>query len=87
MANLIMGIISLSISVVVLANVLISTIKTTNTSGHPVVTGANPVCVGTLVNCTLPNAWSTAELALYGLITVAAVAGLVFGVLNTFGIA
>lgn len=64
MANFLMGIISLTLGVVVLANVFISTVKTTNTS-----------------------TWSTGEVALWGLLTIAAIAGLVYGVLNVFGIA
>lgn len=64
MANFLMGIISLTLGVVVLANVFISTVKSTNTS-----------------------TWSSGEVALWGLLTIAAVAGLVYGVLNVFGIA
>jgi len=64
MANFIIGIISLTIGVVVLANVFITTVKGVNTS-----------------------AWSTAEVALWGLLTIAAIAGIVYGVLNVFGLA
>lgn len=63
MANFIMGIISLTIGVVILANVFISTVKSTNTTG-----------------------WTTAEVALWGLLTLVGVAGLVYGVLNVFGL-
>jgi hypothetical protein len=64
MANFIIGIISLTIGVVVLANVFITTVKGVNTSE-----------------------WSTAEVALWGLLTIAAIAGIVYGVLNVFGLA
>ena len=64
MANFLMGIISLTIGVVVLANVFISTVKSTNTTG-----------------------WSAAEVALWGLLTIAGIAGIVYGVLNVFGLA
>jgi len=63
MANFIMGIISLTIGVVILASVFITTVKGQNTTG-----------------------WSTAEIALWGLITLVAIAGLLYGVLNVFGL-
>lgn len=64
MANFIMGIISLSVGVVVLAGVFIATVKNTSTTG-----------------------WTTSEIALWGLLTICGIAGLVYGVLNVFGIA
>lgn len=64
MANFLMGIISLTIGVVVLANVFITTVKGTNTTG-----------------------WDAAEVALWGLLTIAGIAGIVYGVLNVFGLA
>jgi len=64
MANFITGIISLSIGVILLANVFISTVKTTNTTN-----------------------WTTAEIALWGTITLAGIAGIVYGTLAVFGIA
>jgi len=64
MANFIMGIISLSISVVVLANVFIFTVKNTATTG-----------------------WSASEVTMWGLLTLISVVGLVFGVMQVFGIA
>jgi len=64
MANFIIGIISLTIGVVVIANVFISTVKNTSTA-----------------------TWSTAEIALWGLLTISAIAGIVYGVLNVFGLA
>lgn len=64
MANFIIGIISLTIGVVVLANVFITTVKATNTTG-----------------------WTSAETALWGLLTIAGAAGIVYGTLNVFGLA
>jgi hypothetical protein len=64
MANFIIGIISLTIGVVVLANVFITTVKGTNTT-----------------------TWSTAEVSLWGLLTIAGIAGIVYGVLSVFGLA
>jgi hypothetical protein len=64
MANFISGIVSLALSVIILANVFINTVKTTNTSG-----------------------WTSSEITLWGLLTLAAIIGIVFGVLNVFGIA
>ena len=64
MANFIVGIISLTLGVVVLANVFISTVKGVNTS-----------------------TWTSGEAALWGLLTIGAVAGMVYGTLNVFGLA
>jgi hypothetical protein len=62
MANFVMGIISLTIGVVVLANVFITTVKSTNTT-----------------------AWSASEIALWGLLTIVAIAGIVYGIMQVFG--
>jgi hypothetical protein len=64
MANMIAGIISLALGVVVLANVFIYVVKQTCTSG-----------------------WSTSEVAMWGLLTLAGIIGLVYGVLSVFGLA
>lgn len=64
MANFIAGIISLTIGVVVLANVFIQTIKNTNTTG-----------------------WSSSEIALWGLLSLIGIAGVVYGVMSVFGLA
>lgn len=63
MANFIMGIISLSVGVVVLAGVFITTVKAQNTS-----------------------TWTSSEVALWGLLSIVGIAGLVYGVLNVFGL-
>ena len=78
MANFLSGIISLTLGVVVLSGVFITTVKGTNVD--------NVSCVlanGSLGGCS----WSAGETALWGLLTIAAVAGMVFGVLNVFGLA
>jgi len=63
MANFIMGIISLTIGVVILANVFITTVKNQTTTD-----------------------WTTAEIALWGLLTLVSIAGILYGVLNVFGL-
>jgi len=40
----------------------------------------------TTVKATNTTGWSASEIALWGLLTVVAIAGLVYGVLNVFGI-
>lgn len=64
MANFISGIISLSISAVILASVFIFTIKNTSTDG-----------------------WTSSEITMWGLLSLIAIVGMLYGVLNVFGIA
>ena len=64
MATFIGGIVSISLGVIMLANVFISTVNGTNTDG-----------------------WTTAETALWSTLTLAGIVGLVYGVLNLFGLA
>jgi len=64
MTNFITGILSLTISIVVLTGVFITTIKGVDTS-----------------------TWSSAETALWGLLTISGIAGIVYGTLNVFGLA
>lgn len=64
MANFISGIISITISLVILATVFISTVKTTNTS-----------------------TFTSAEVSMWGLLTLVGIVGILYGVLNVFGIA
>ena len=64
MANMLTGIISITISAVILANVYITTIKTTNTS-----------------------LFTSAEVAMWGLLTLIGIVGLVYEVLSIFGLA
>lgn len=64
MANMITGIISITIGAVILSSVFIGTIKGTNTSE-----------------------FTTAEVAMWGLLTLIGIVGLLYGVLNVFGLA
>lgn len=70
MANFISGLISLTIGVVILANVFIATVKNTTQ------------CYGE--NGT--NCWTGAEIALWGLLTLIAIAGMIYGIMNVFGL-
>lgn len=82
MANFLMGIISLTIGVVIVANVFIQTVKNTNTGDL----NTSPLYdCSILANCTAP-AWTAAEVALWGLLAIAGIAGMVYGVLNVFGL-
>lgn len=63
MSNFITGIISLTLGVILMANVFIYTVKNTSTSG-----------------------WTSAEIALWGMLTLVGIAGIVYGVLNVFGL-
>lgn len=76
MANFIQGIISLSISAIVLASVFIFTIKNTST------------CVSGVCNGTpgLGTTWTASEITLWGLLSLLAIVGLLYGVLNVFGV-
>ena len=88
MANFITGIISLTLGVVMLANVLIYSVKNTNTSGRPVITHPDSNCTaGYLVNCSYTSVWTSGEIAMWGLVSLVAIAGMIYGVLNVFGIA
>lgn len=63
LGNFIGGIISLAVSVIVLINVFVPTVKNANTTG-----------------------FTTGELALYGTITLIAIAGFVYSVAGIFGL-
>ena len=76
MANFVSGIIQISISIVIFAGVYMSTIKSTNTS----YTCAN--ASGHMVaSCT----WSASELAIWGVLGIVGIAGIINGVMNLFG--
>lgn len=62
-ANFISGIISLSLGIIVFANVFMPTVKGVNTSTY-----------------------STSEIALWGVVGLAGVIGIVYGVLAVFGL-
>lgn len=77
MANMIVGIISLTLGVVVLSGVFLTTVKGTNQTATCVLAnGATGEC-----------AWTAGEIALWGLLSIGAIAGMVYGVLNVFGLA
>lgn len=61
--SFIKGIISLTVAVILLANVFIATVKATNTTG-----------------------WESSEIALWGLLVLLSIVGLVYGIANIFGI-
>jgi len=80
------GIVNISIGAVLMGSLFITVaIKGANTTG---------TCYNTtpVFNCALnqnvsfPNAWGTSELALWGVLTIAGIVGLVVGTLNIFGI-
>lgn len=75
MANMLTGIISITIAAVILANVYIVSIKGTNQTV--------PCYYNTSINC----AWTSAEIAMWGLLTLIGIVGLVYGVLSIFGLA
>ena len=68
------GIISITLSVIVLASVFIPVVKGTNTTTPTGVNGS-------------PVSWSAGELALWGVMTIIAIMGLVYGIAQTFGLA
>lgn len=83
MANFIIGIITLTIGVVVLANVFMTTIKGT-------IPDSATRCLESSWNgshCTGGLTLTVAEYALWGLLGIAAIAGIVYGVLHLFGLA
>jgi hypothetical protein len=89
MANFLTGIISLSISVVVLANVYITSVKQSAAcmNGTSIITGAT-ACNGTAGYGSYPMgaAMTPAETAMWGLLTLVGIVGLVYGVMSVFGI-
>jgi len=62
MANLFSGILSIVLSVILIASVVVPVIKEQNTTG-----------------------WTTAETTLFGLVSLVAIFGLIYGVANVFG--
>ena len=77
MSNFIVGIIGLTLGVVVLSGVFIQTVKSANTTP-------------TMVNATgglSPGSWTSGEIALWGLLTIGGIAGMVYGTLTVFGLA
>ena len=76
MANLITGIISITISAVILSAVFISTLKGVSTTP----------CTNLTLGCGHQN-WSVGEISVWGLLTLIGIVGLLYGVLNIFGLA
>jgi len=74
--SMIKGIISLSIGVVILSGVFITTVKGVNTTP----------CLNASL-CDINSNWSTAEIALFSLLTTIGIAGLVYGTASVFGLA
>jgi hypothetical protein len=77
MANMISGVISITISAIVLANVFIYQIKNTNQSYLINNASGGSADVGS---------WSQSEKAMWTLLSLLAIVGLVYGVLAVFGI-
>lgn len=77
MANFVTGIISLTLGVVVLSGVFLSTVNSTNQTATCVL--AN----GSTGTCS----WTAGEIALWGLLSIGAIAGMVYGTMNVFGLA
>lgn len=63
MANFISGIISLAIGIIIMANVYMTTVHDTNTTG-----------------------WTASEIALWSVVGLIGVVGIVYGALNVFGV-
>ena len=78
MANFISGIISITIGAVILASVFISTIKGTNKSYS---------CLNASGDGWTICPWSASEIAMWSLLTLIGIVGLLYGVLNVFGLA
>lgn len=77
MANMISGVISITISAVVLANVFIYQIKNTNQTYSIYNASGGSPAVGS---------WSQSEKAMWTLLSLLGIVGLVYGVLSVFGI-
>jgi len=86
------GIVNISIGAIMLSAVFISTVKNAHTLGECVnnYTGVDVACTyGTAVtdNISYTGAWTTSEVVLWSVLTIAGIVGLVVGTLNVFGIA
>jgi len=77
MSNFVTGIISLTLGVVVLSGVFLTTVKGVEMNNSCVLSN------GDAGNCV----WSAGEIALWGLLSIGAIAGMVYGVMNVFGLA
>ena len=86
MTNMITGIISITIGAVILSSVFMTTIKGFNTSGVCIANSSSDFDCATMENTTIIGAWSPAEVAMWGLLSLIGVVGLLYGVLNVFGL-
>lgn len=77
MGNFVVGIISLSIGVVVLANVFIYSTRNISSTSGCINRWNGTECLG--------HSLSSAELALWGLIALVGIGGMIYGVMNVFG--
>ena len=64
MANFVAGLISLVLGIVLVANLFMPTVKTTNTTG-----------------------WTAGEIAMWSVVGLSAIIGIVYGSFNIFGLA
>ena len=88
MANFIGTVIGLVLAVVMVATVLIPTIKGTNTTGSCTQTaGTADFTCSPLVNATMVGAWGASEVAILALGSIIALAGLAYAVAAAFGLA
>lgn len=78
MANFIMGMISITIGTIMISSVFISAVKGANQTAWCF----NETSGKQEVAC----AWSGSEIALWGLLTIVGIAGILYGVLSVFGI-
>jgi len=78
MANLITGIISLSVSAVLMASLFLFTVHNTSTDYY----SKN----GTAIMSSSGTAWTGTEITMWGLLGLVAVVGLLYGVSQVFGI-
>lgn len=79
MANFVMGLISMTVGVVVLATVFIYNVKNTSQVYSCQVWNGSAYVSST---CS----WTASEIALWGLLTICGIAGMVYGLLSVFGI-
>ncbi len=83
---MITGIISITIGAVILASVFMTSVKAVNTTGTCVGVNSSGFDCSTMENATQLGAWTTAEIAMWGLLSLIGVVGLLYGVLNVFGL-
>ena len=80
--NFISGIISLTVGIVMISGVVVRVVS--DTPHCTQITGTAAYSCDPLVNAT---GWSAAEIALFGLISLVSIAGIVYGAANVFGLA